>query len=523
MTRLFMLSMALPYLLLSLSSGSAFAVTLEDIIQPTPERQTGEGPFDKLVIRGAMVVDGSGAWPVGPMDVFIEGNRIQKITPAKKSEQTHTKNNEIKEIDAQGAYLLPGFIDLRVRGYLHYDPHAQYPDYVYKLLLAHGVTTIRGVPLGPMEWSLQERARSERNDIVAPRIVVYQWPGDGKAWKDRSVITAKDAKEWVAYAARQGVDGVKLWDPLFNNDPAVTATLLSEAQKKQLGSNGNLSPSHVAQIDILAAARMKLGSLTHFRGLFEALYDGHDIQPWQSNVNPRTQIAQQAALIHRPGTEVWNKLIDELIALDFYLTPVLSTYSAHRDLMRAKNADWHQQYTLPSSWRFSQSWFPDDWTTGDEVAWRHFYQVWMQFLNDFKNRGGKVTLGSDAGFFYQTPGFASILEMEMLQEAGFQPLEVIRSATLYGAMELAKAKGEPLQTGAIRPGYLADLVIVEGNPIDNLKVLYGTGIGKYDKKTGAMERRGGIKYTIKDGIIYDARQLLKEVEAMVSQQKDTQQ
>ena len=146
----------------------------------------------------------------------------------------------------------------------------------------------------------------------------------------------------------------------------------------------------------------------------------------------------------------------------------------------------------------------------------------MQFLNDFKNHGGKVTLGSDAGFFYQTPGFATILEMEMLQEAGFHSLEVIRSATLYGAMELAKAnkaKGEPLQTGAIRPGYLADLVIVDSNPIDNLKVLYGTGIEKRDKKSGEMDRTGGVKLTIKDGIIYDAKALLKEVEAMVAQQK----
>ena len=63
----------------------------------------------------------------------------------------------------------------------------------------------------------------------------------------------------------------------------------------------------------------------------------------------------------------------------------------------------------------------------------------MQFVNEYKNMGGKVTTGSDAGFIYSTPGFATIEEMELLQEAGFHPLEVIRSATMYGAQTLAQA------------------------------------------------------------------------------------
>ena len=64
----------------------------------------------------------------------------------------------------------------------------------------------------------------------------------------------------------------------------------------------------------------------------------------------------------------------------------------------------------------------------------------MQFLNDYKNMGGRVTASSDAGFIFNTPGFSTIQEMELLQEAGFHPLEVIRGATLHAA-ETVQAEG----------------------------------------------------------------------------------
>ena len=66
---------------------------------------------------------------------------------------------------------------------------------------------------------------------------------------------------------------------------------------------------------------------------------------------------------------------------------------------------------------------------------------------------------------------------------------------------------------------LADMVIVDQNPLENFKVLYGTGALKLNDQTGKPEQVGGIKYTIKDGIVYDAKQLLADVAAMVEKQK----
>ncbi|MGI9225349.1 MAG: amidohydrolase family protein, partial [Woeseiaceae bacterium] len=133
--------------------------------------------------------------------------------------------------------------------------------------------------------------------------------------------------------------------------------------------------------------------------------------------------------------------------------------------------------------------------------------------------GGRVTAGSDSGFIYQLYGFGTIIELEMLQEAGFHPLEVIRSATMYGAQALFNPKGKEIEFGVIRPGLLADLVIIDENPIQNLKVLYATGAVRLNEETGLPERVGGVKYTIKDGIVYDAKKLLQDVAAMVEKQK----
>ena len=106
-----------------------------------------------------------------------------------------------------------------------------------------------------------------------------------------------------------------------------------------------------------------------------------------------------------------------------------------------------------------------------------------------------------------------------MQEAGFHPLEVFRGATKHGAEAILDPKGEDIKFGVIRAGLLADLVIIGENPVENLKVLYGTGAVRLNNETAEAELVGGVLYTIKDGIIYDAKKLLKDVELMVINQK----
>lgn len=503
----------------------------EPTMIPAPDRQDGEGegPFEKLIIRGATLIDGTGAPPIGPVDIVVEGNRIADIVsvgyPGLEIDEEERPKDATREIDAHGAYVMPGIVDMHT----HTGGSTKAPEaeYTYKLWLAHGITTVRGVPSGPLEFSLSEKGRSEKNQIVAPRIFSYHTPGSGERYKDTKILTAEEAKEWVRYVAKLGADGLKLG----SYRPVIMEALLDEAKAQGLGSVAHLGQMGVAQMNAQDAARLGLGTMTHYYGLFEAMYEDHDVQPWPTDMNYNNeqhrfgQVARQWNLVAGRGSEKWDALLREFRVLDFTLDPTFTIYSAGRDVMRARNADWHNTYTLPTQWDFytpnreshGAYWF--DWTTQDEVAWRNFYRVWMQFVNDYKNMGGRVTVGSDSGFIYQLYGFGTILELEMLQEAGFHPLEVIRSATMYGAEALYKPKGKDIEFGVVRPGLLADLVIIDENPIQNLKVLYGTGAVRLNEETGLPERVGGVKYTIKDGILYDAKRLLQDVAAMVTKQK----
>jgi imidazolonepropionase-like amidohydrolase len=511
------------------ASNQAARPGAPDGLTPATARRAdeGKGPFKSLVIRSAMLIDGTGAPPQGPVDIVVSGNRIASIrsagTPGLPLRTNRAPQPNDLEIDGAGMYVLPGFVDMHVHA--GGAPKNAEAEYAYKLWLAHGVTTVRGVALGANSVAVSEKARSEKNEIVAPRIYNYQRPGSG--WDKGSLTTPEQAREYVRWAATNGSDGLKLGA----ERPDIMAALLDEAKKVGFGSTAHLQQGGVAQMNAIKAARLGLNTVTHFYGHFESLLKDYVVQPWPVDMNASDeqwrfgQVARLWNKIHEPGSPEWKAYLAEHLKLGTVFDPTLTIYSAGRDLMKFRNADWHDKYTLPSLMAFytpsranhGSYWYY--WTTEDEIEWRNFYQVWFKLLNDYKKMGGRVTTGSDSGFIYQTYGFGYVNELEMLQEAGFHPLEVIQAATMNGALTLAEPKGKPPEFGSVRAGMLADMVIVDQNPLQNFKVLYGTGALKLNDKTGRPEQVGGVKYTIKDGIVYDARQLLAEVAAMVEKQK----
>lgn len=505
------------------------------VVQPAPNRTNveGEGPFDRLIIRGATVVDGTGAPPVGPVDIVIEKNRIVEVRsvgfPKMPIREERRPKNGTKEIDATGMFVLPGLVDCH--GHIGGLAQGTPAEYVYKLWMGHGVTTVRDPgSMNGVDWTLSERDRSAKNQIVAPRLFVYVVPGSG--WDKGAITTPEAAREYVRWAKQKGADGFKIIGdgPLY--DPDVMAALLDEAKKNGMGSTTHLAQTGVARMNILKAARLGLDSMEHWYGLPESLFDERTVQdyPLDYNYNDESHRFGQAGRLWKqaaaPGSKKWNEVMDELIRLGFTIDPTFTIYEASRDLMRSMRAEWHDRYTLPSLWKFytpsreahGSYWF--NWTTQDEIEWKNNYRLWMAFINEFKNRGGRVTTGSDSGFIYKLYGFDYIRELELLQEAGFHPLEVIKSATLNGAELLAKPSGKKPEFGTVRPGMLADLIIVPESPVANLKVLYGTGAIKLNDATNQVERVGGVRFTIKDGIVYDARKLLADVERMVMEARN---
>ena len=511
---------------LLLTACACFALTVQTFSQitPAPARAEGEGPYTKLIIRGVTLIDGTGAPPVGPVDIVVEKNRITQIRIVGYPGLPINDNRRPKAdsttqiLDLEGHYLLPGFVDSH--GHIGGEGQGTPAEYVYKLWMAHGVTTIKDPSAGNgVDWVLDQKKKSLANEITAPRILAYTSFGQKS---EVPITTAAQAKAWVNQNKAKGADGIKF----FGANPEVMEAAISENKKIGLRSIMHHQQLDVARWNVLNSARAGLTAMEHWYGLPEALFENRTIQDFRLDYNYQNEqhrfseagkLWKQAA---PPFSEHWNKVMNELIELDFTLDPTFNIYEANRDLMRARTQEWHTVYTLPSLWRFyapsrqshGSYWF--DWTTEEEVLWKENYRLWMTFVNEYKNRGGRVTAGSDSGFIYQLYGFAYIRELELLREAGFHPLEVIRAATLSGA----EAMGMEKEIGTVEVGKLADFVIVEENPLQNLKVLYGTGTIRINDQNEPV-RVGGVKYTVKDGIVYDAKKLLEDVRKIVDEQK----
>jgi hypothetical protein len=498
--------------------GLLLAATLTSSAQ-----ELAEGPFNQLIIRSAMLINGNGAPPLGPVDVVVEQDKITEVrVVGYPGVEINEKRRPAlkpggKEINAEGMYLLPGFVDMH--GHIGGVAQGADWDYVFSLWLAHGITTVREPSGRGLEWALDLKKKAERNEIIAPRIFAYTGFGAGS----KEITTAEQAREWVRENAKKGADGVKF----FGAAPEIMQAALEQNTRLGLGSACHHAQMSVARWNVLHSARAGLTSMEHWYGLPEALFDSRTVQDYPADYNYQNEqhrfeeagrLWEQAAA---PYSEHWNAVMNELLELDFTLDPTFNIYEANRDLHRARRAEWHDEYTLPSLWRFyqpskiSHGSYWHEWGTSQEINWRKNYQLWMTFVNEYKNRGGRVTAGSDSGFIFQLYGFAYVRELELLQEAGFHPLEVIRSATLNGAEALGVAD----QIGTIEVGKQADMILVSENPLKNLKVLYGTGAIKLTEKNEVV-RAGGVSYTISNGVIYDAKGLLAKVRDMVQEAKD---
>lgn len=503
------------------------AVELPEI-DPVAPRAEGEGPYQRLILRGAYLVDGTGAPAQGPVDIVVEQDRIAEIRvvgapllPIDPERRPSLDGGT--ELDLAGHYVLPGFVDTHMHLHTMNSGQAVPPEYILKLWLAHGVTSGRIVGSENAHWTIETARRASSNEITGPRMQVYPifgWPELGLP----APKTPQEARMHVRQMKKLGASGVKF----IGAPQEMLYAALDEAGKLGLNSTMHHAQTAVTHANVLHTSAAGLRSMEHWYGLPEALFEDRRIQRYPPNYiyqNEQHRFAEAGRLwkqAAKPGSEKWNETMNTLLERGFGLSPTFTIYIANRDLMRAATAEWHAEYTLPSLW----DWFRADrdahgsywfyWTLEDEVQWQRNFRRWMRFVNEYKNRGGRVTVGSDSGYIYSLYGFGYITELELLYEAGFSGLEVIHAATLEGARQL----GIERDAGSIEPGKKADFVIVPENPLANLHVLRGTGALRLNDASREVERVGAIRYTVKDGIIYDAAQLRRDVREMVRAEKE---
>ena len=479
--------------LLLLSGASAMVLSAQGRTAGRDTAVHGRKP-SRLLIRHAMVIYGNGKPPYGPMDILVQDGVIANIAPNIPAEADEV-------IDGTGKYVMPGLVNTHMHWHDERSGIAMPIQYERNLYLANGVTLTRENG-GNFAKSKQWQADSNADQIAAPRMQVY-WVvsrGNGSAQAIRANVREAKAK---------GADGLKI----FGMDRDQLTELMAEAKAQGLKTTTHIAVEEVTAKD---AAELGIDSIEHFYGIADAALDGVQNFPADMNYsNELMRFSRAGELYAQANPEKLEKITDLMVEKKVAWSPTLSIYEASRDVIKAQNLPWYKEYLHPALQAFFEpnlanhgSYFTG-WTNTMEVRWKQQYRIWMDALKSFGRKGGTITTGDDAGFIYSLYGFGLVRELELHEEAGFHPLEVIKHATVNGATLLGM--GDKL--GRVRQGYLADLLVVNGNPLENLRVLNPYGVEMY--KDGRMTRGGGIEWTIKNGIPYHVPTLMKEVKAMV--------
>ena len=507
------MSRARPSVLLALITGLLVAETLAAQASPTTGVTHGQRA-KRLAIRNALVIDGNGTPTRGPMDIIVEGNVITEVVsldPVALRAGRAKRPAADAEIDATGKYVLPGLINAHAHMQSQRSGQSMGGfEYNHKIWLANGITTVREVGAESESLSVALRGRSMRGEIVAPRMFIYPMFDNGR------IRTPADARARVQAMKRLGVDGIKITG--IQRD--LMEAMMDEAKKLSLPV-----AHHVGVEETNAWDDVKYGTRTieHWYSIPDAAIPNLR-QNFPSNYNYSDEVDRfrwAGRLWREADPVILDSLFGAMVKANVAWVPTMDIYEASRDLQRAQTQPWFRDYLHPSLANYFK---PDaanhgsyfiGWSSTDEVYWKENYRLWMDALRKFERKGGTIGCGDDAGFIYELYGYALIREMELHAEAGFHPLKIVEHCTGNNARIL----GEESRLGRVRVGWLADLIVVDGNPLEDLKVLYAGGTSAI--REGREIRTLGSEWIIKDGIPYNGPQLLREVKAIVDAAKQS--
>ena len=486
--------------------------------------------YRRLVIRNATIVSGRGTPgtnrampPEGPVDIVIEGNTIVDIVLMDGVNAAGYGPNFKRPtgdmiIDAAGKYVIPGLVEMHA----HLPPPssdfgAHGLDYAYRLYLGHGVTIVRDAGSGAgIKLLAEQRRLAEANQLVAPRLVLCQrWPLPLRRWDIGD--TPEKARVMVREFKALGADCVKV-SKSPGQYPDVLQAIADESNKLGMFTMVDLK---VSESDAAVTSDAGVKSIEHWYGIPDAALVGSQSFPSDYNYWDELDRFRYAGLLWSEADQHPDRLsavIDKMIKNGTNWDPTMSVYEDNRDVWRSVGMPVKETLMHPSEVAAGPDTtvhgaFKREWKTSDEINWKRNFQIWMKWVKTFHERGGLLTAGSDEGGI---GGIALIRELELLQETGIHPLDVIKVATTnaYRTLGLDSHCG-------IRVGCRADLAVVNGNPIDNFKVMYGRGYGVAGLVPRAEQwKNGGVTWTIKDGIVFDAQGLLREVEWYVGKERE---
>jgi imidazolonepropionase-like amidohydrolase len=412
-----------------------------------------------LAIVGATVVDVENGHLLPNSTILVTGNRIQALGPATGIRVPP----EARVVDAGGKYAIPGLIDTHTHIGMMEDgqPVIREFDPILRFLLANGVTAAREAHGAGRERELVRlRDGVEGGDIVLPRLYV-----SGTA-NLRNVEThgAADLRELVRRLAVLGVDGVKI---IYTSRDEALA-VISEAKQAGLPVYGHTwvyGGSWYRRPDLsyafdgytLAAVEAGLSGVMHTHSSTpqpDAAMPPPPAAPLDDETSMAWWLHTRSRWVHADTAAV-ESLLSAMLAHGTWLEPnlVVDDGYAHPERYRAYVGDAHLGQPVAE--------FMSVYEGDDLQLQRAALERQMEFVRLFHEAGGLVIAGTDN---HPAPGFGIHDEMRLLVEAGLPPLAALQAAT----RNAAHALGWQERLGTIVPGKLADLVLLDANPLDDI-------------------------------------------------------
>jgi len=377
-------------------------------------------------------------------DVTIKGNRIHAVSSHGK--ESLSPGN--MQVDATGKYLIPGLWDMHThvaqRSYI--DPVHNHTDIMLPLFLVNGVTGIRD--LGGDWGALKEwRKQIQAGEMIGPRIKGTSWMLDGPEAVFEGVVklaTKKEAREVALQFAKEGVDFLKVQSWIT---PEGLEGVLEVGREKGLDVVGHV-PWHM---DAIQASNAGLKSIEHITGIFSsAIYPfAHGEYYSEEKTDEIIQNYVRNQTWHCP-THVWLK-------------KRASPYDREVD-RRNPSLQYIPDYWIDKIYEPLLDMLQSEIKNEDYAAVKKSFRLRMEWTRKMKAAGVKFLTGTDVYVSYVLPGYSLHEEMELLVNAGLTPLEALQAATINPATFF----GNEAELGSVSAGKIADLVIIDGDPLTDI-------------------------------------------------------